>query len=161
MRARRAPSTLPASSHLITVALYKRDYYHPFTDKRRASREWMKCSWSCCIDSIPPNCPPCPDSSALHHVAKLGRPWTPNKLPLCSSRCLWVCCQLCLLCFLELQIPASMFICAPCSVYISTHIRAACVLMCVCVCVQPPLYCKPLMGKFCVSFISASLTHSA
>lgn len=93
-----------------------------------------------------------------------GRPWTPNKLPLRSSCCLCVCCQLsllCLRCLLELQIPASMFLCAPCSMYISTHIRAACVLTCVCMCVQPPLYCKPLTGKFCVSFISTSVTHSA
>lgn len=88
----------------------------------------MKCSWSCPIDSIPPNCPPCPHSTALHHVARLGASLDPKQtasplfpLPLCE---LSLPCSGCLL---ELRIPASMLLCAPCSVYISTHVRAACV----------------------------------
>ena len=167
--AQRILSTLPASSHLITVALYNFDYYSPFTDKKTASREWMKGPSSCVIDSIPPNCLPCPDSSALHHVARLGETQDPKQatspLSLLPLRVL-------------LTLPPALgkppctsnsSLNAPrCSLYISTHIRAACSLMCLCVCIcvsvhvlTSPLYCEPLKGRLCVSLLSASAPHSA
>ena len=68
-----------------------------------------------------------------------------------SSRCLCVsspsCARDASLNF-KFQLQCSSVLLAPCTSQHTLELR---------VCVQPPLYCKPLMGKFCVSFISASV----